>query len=260
MVKQLDIDWLDESVQEDARQYMKVFGVPLHSQAPQAFSLVFSRSKVSLRNNLHPKVGDVLVDFNSSANAHRRKHGGGYGQYVAKACGVSARFKPSVFDATAGLGQDAFVLASLGSEVTMMERSPVAYCLLADGLKRARLEGDSQCEDVLAIVRRMRLIEGDSIHYMGSSGQVDVVYLDPMFPPKQKSAQVKKEMAAFHSVVGYDQDEAQLLEAALGFAQYRVVVKRPRLAPSIPGPQPNSSYMGKSSRFDIYGLKRLPLS
>ncbi|MCT1282181.1 class I SAM-dependent methyltransferase, partial [Pseudomonas aeruginosa] len=84
-----------------------------------------------------------------------------------------------------------------------------------------------------------------------------VIYLDPMFPHRDKSALVKKEMRLFRPLVGDDLDAPALLQAALALASHRVVVKRPRKAPIIEGPKPGYSLEGKSSRYDIYPKKAL---
>jgi len=201
--------------------------------------------------------GRIQVDFCAGGAAHRRLYGGGKGQMIAKAVGVSAGVKPRVFDATAGLGGDAFVLACLGCEIAMMERSPTAFFLLQDGLARAQLFAQEKDPELKTIIARMRLLPGDSINYLNAQTEpvADVIYLDPMFPERQKSAAVKKEMQAFHDVVGQDQDDHALLEAALSRAIYRVVVKRPRHAPAIGGKKPHYTLEGKSSRYDIYALK-----
>lgn len=46
--------------------------------------------------------------------------------------------------------------------------------------------------------------------------------------------------------------EALLLELALGLAQKRVVVKRPKGAPLLAGKEPNYQIKSKSIRYDIY--------
>jgi 16S rRNA (guanine1516-N2)-methyltransferase len=79
-----------------------------------------------------------------------------------------------------------------------------------------------------------------------------VVYLDPMFPGRNKSAAVKKEMQVFHHLVGPDADASELLAAALGRARQRVVVKRPRLADPVAGPPPDHVLEGVRNRFDLY--------
>lgn len=200
--------------------------------------------------------GPVRAEFVSGKAGYRRDHGGGAGQMVAKAVGLQRASKPPhVLDATAGLGQDAYVLAGLGCEVTLLERSPVIHALLADGLARA-------AEDPAAgpLIARMQLKSGDSIGWLqAQSGSVaDVIYLDPMFPHREKSARVKKEMELFRPIVGADDDAPALLQIALERAAYRVVVKRPRKAPTIEGPAPSTQLEGKSSRYDIYALRALP--
>lgn len=200
--------------------------------------------------------GPVRAEFVTGKMGYRREHGGGSGQLVAKAVGLQkTRASLQVLDATAGLGQDAFILASLGCRVTLFERNPVIHALLADGLSRASL--NVGCAPV---IERMTLRGGSSAAWLRKAGPAvaDVIYLDPMFPHREKSALVKKEMQVFRAIVGDDDDAAELLQAALNSATYRVVVKRPRKAPSIPGPAPATRVEGKSSRYDIYAIKALP--
>lgn len=252
---------LHPEARAQAEDVARVLGVELNSADGADYGLIFDDSKVVLRPLLPQRGGDVWVDFCGGEVAYRRLHGGGAGQAVAKAVGVSGGFRPHVLDATAGLGEDAFVLASLGCSVTMIERSPVAHVLLQDGLRRAKCHAQETDDVALAaIVDRMRLQWEDSIAYMrsGSALLADVVYLDPMFPPRKKSAAVKKNMAMFHNVIGVDSDEDELLDAALRVARFRVVVKRPRIAPCLGGREPTIKHQGKSSRFDIYALRRLP--
>lgn len=198
--------------------------------------------------------GPVRVDFVEGAVAHRRLFGGGAGQMIAKAVGLQPGIRPTVVDATAGLGRDAFVLAQLGCSVTLIERNPLVAALLEDGLQRAASDAE-----VATIVGRMRLVCGDAIALMSAWGDEapQVVYLDPMFPHRDKSALVKKEMRLFRPVVGDDDDAPALLEAALALATHRVVVKRARKAPAIAGPKPTLVLEGNSSRFDIYPKKSL---
>ncbi|MBB3101972.1 class I SAM-dependent methyltransferase [Azomonas macrocytogenes] len=198
--------------------------------------------------------GPVRVDFIEGAVAHRRQFGGGNGQLIAKAVGIQPGVRPTVLDATAGLGRDAFVLASLGCRLTLIERHPLIAALLQDGLQRARLD-----PEVGAIIARMELLPGEAIetmrHWVPDAPQV--IYLDPMFPHRDKSALVKKEMRLFRPLVGDDDDAPALLAAALALASHRVTVKRPRKAPPLDGPRPSFSLEGKSSRYDIYPRRSL---
>src|SRR6056297_1689803 len=218
--------------------------------------LFFDEQGLGLQLTGKGAPGPVRAEFVTGKMGYRREHGGGAGQLVAKAVGLQkTRATLHVADATAGLGQDAFVLASLGCRVTLFERNPVIHALLADGLARAALN-----VDCAVIVERMRLLEGSSIDWLAQADAeaADIVYLDPMFPHRDKSALVKKEMQVFRTIVGDDEDSGQLLAGALERARYRVVVKRPRKAPAIEGPEPTTRIEGKSSRYDVYSIKALP--
>lgn len=198
--------------------------------------------------------GPVRVDFLEGAVAHRRLFGGGSGQMIAKAVGIQPGVRPQVLDATAGLGRDAFVLAELGCAMTLIERQPLIAALLEDGLQRAADDAE-----VGPVVGRMRLLGGNAIDLMAAwTGEApQVIYLDPMFPHRDKSALVKKEMRLFRPLVGSDDDAPALLAAALALATHRVVVKRPRKAPPVAGEKPGYALEGKSSRYDIYPKKSL---
>ena len=193
------------------------------------------------------KKGRVQVDFVSGAAQYRRTKGGG--ELIGKAVNHTA--KPTVWDGTGGLGRDSFVLASLGLTVHTFEQNPAVACLLSDGLHRALNH-----PEVADIAGRVTLHVGDTCTLLPELaqhiGRPDVVYLDPMYPERQKSAAVKKEMAYFHGLVGNAQDEAGLLAAARTVAKKRVVVKRPRLGAFLNQEKPAYQYSGKSTRFDVY--------
>ena len=201
-----------------------------------------------------PKLGAIKVDFVEGAIAHRRKFGGGRGQDIAKAIGLKHSFKPHVLDATAGLGRDAFLLAGLGCQVTLMERMPIVAALLEDGIERARL--NSAISDLAT--HQMNLIHASSIQSMTIAEQPDVIYLDPMYPHREKSALVKKEMRVFQALVGEDLDADSLLAPALALAKYRVVVKRPSYAPPLANKKPSTIIKMKKNRFDVYVNQAIP--
>ncbi|MFT6141796.1 MAG: 16S rRNA (guanine1516-N2)-methyltransferase [Psychromonas sp.] len=217
------------------------------------FQLQLLPKYLALEQKDDPKQGLVFVDFISGSVAHRRKFGGGKGQAIAKAIGLKPGVLVDVIDATAGLGRDAFVLASLGCNVTMIERSTVAAALLEDGLERAYLN----LEIGTWMKQRMKLHFGSASEYL-QHHQTGVVYLDPMFPHKKKSALVKKEMRVFQGVVGEDLDADSLLEVAINAARYRVVVKRPDYAPFLNDKKPTMSIKTKKNRFDVYVKQAMP--
>ncbi|WP_445946852.1 class I SAM-dependent methyltransferase [Shewanella sp.] len=213
------------------------------------FELRFEQNQLSLHKRDEPKLDGIVVDFISGAVAHRRKFGGGRGQSIAKAVGLKQGVTPTVVDGTAGLGRDAFVLASLGCKVIMVERHPVVAALLEDGLRRAY--DDSEIGAWMS--ERMSLFPGSSLEALAKiTDAVDVVYLDPMYPHRDKSALVKKEMRVFQSLVGADLDADGLLTPAMALAAKRVVVKRPDYAEDLDGIKPSMVIATKKNRFDVY--------
>jgi 16S rRNA (guanine1516-N2)-methyltransferase len=226
--------------------------LPLVTEPPASCELLLqlTAERLQLQQPGPDAPGPVYVDFVEGAMGHRRKYGGGRGQLVAKAVGIKPGFIPTVIDATAGLGRDSFVLAQLGCQVRMVERSPIVAALLRDGMARGHVDAE-----VSEIIGRMSLIVADAKEWLltlNEEQRPDVVYVDPMHPERTKAAEVKKEMKIFRELVGGDEDDVELLQAALRVARKRVVVKRPRKASAIAGPKPGLVMEGKSTRFDIY--------
>ncbi len=248
MSKSVAVTALDPQREEEARALAERWELP-YGEAK--FQLQLTHKHLQLINQEDLKAGAVFVDFVGGAVGHRRRFGGGRGQPIAKAVGLKGGANPDVVDATGGLGRDAFVLASLGCMVTLIERSPVVAALLEDGLNRAK---DDE-EIGLWIGERLRLVHADAVEWMSARNEKDfpdVVYLDPMFPHRNKTALVKKEMRLLQQILGVDPDSDALLPAALRIAKKRVVVKRPDSAPFLAETKPSMSIESKKHRFDVY--------
>ena len=224
------------------------------SQSPPDLQLDFGLDKTCVydtQNHTH-----IEVDFISGALAHRVRYGGGRGQALAKAIGLQKHKDLHVLDATAGMGRDAYVLATLGCRLTLIEQSPVLYTLLADGIERAK-----QNDHFISILQQgFELIHGNAVELMRNRQitSADVVYLDPMYPERKKSALVKKEMQTLQKLLGHDEiNNNELLNTALEFATQRVVVKRPKGALPLAGPKITMSIESKKTRYDVYVIKAL---
>ncbi len=211
-----------------------------NSRGEPDFILQADAGGVGLRSPRESKILPVRVDFGSRA-MQRRARDDLRGQRLVRAVGTGLQ----VLDATAGFGRDAFLLASTGNRVQLLEREPAIYFLLADGLRRAA--GDPELAPVIA---RMSLRHMDFCAW-DETRQFDVIYLDPMFPRPRKRARGKKEMAFLQQFAG-DSDEAGLLAKALRCARGRVVVKRPPRESWMDAKQPAFSYRGRVSRYDVY--------
>lgn len=143
-----------------------------------------------------------------------------------------------------------------------------------DALDRARV-----CDDdaTSAAASRMSLTVADSTDFIAEDRATEmgegeerpaVVYLDPMFPHKKKSALVKKGMQMLQGLlqeessdggdngVGSDcrdEEERRLFEVAMRLATRKVVVKRPVHGAAIVGHvAPSHAVVSKNGRFDVY--------
>ncbi len=229
----------------------------LEHSSDSEFALVLTAERLELRKLDEPKLGAIYVDLIGGAVGHRRKFVGGKGQAIAKAAGLNKGATPTILDGTAGLGRDAFVLASLGCKVQMVERHPVVAALLDDGLQRAKQDPEigGWVGERMSLIHASSHTALDDLAQDESFTKPDVVYLDPMYPHpenKKKSALVKKEMRVFQSLVGADLDADNLLQPALTLATKRVVVKRPDYANWLADQKPTMAIETKKNRFDVY--------
>lgn len=241
------VEALEAEYASAARALAQRLGI--EDAADARFLLQLGPEGLQLQEVAPDAAGPLRVDFQTGTMAHRRQFGGGAGQGVAKAVGLQSGARPRLVDATAGLGRDGFELARLGCQVTLIERHPVIAALLEDGLRRAIADAE-----IGAVAASITLLSADAIASLQRwhAEPPEVIYLDPMFPTREKTALVKKEMRFFHSLVGEDADQAELLAVALEVATHRVVVKRMRKAPAIDGSKPSYVIEGKTSRFDVY--------
>lgn len=227
------------------------------SDISTSLSLNFKNEYTELRDN--EKDIAIHVDFISGDLAHRQKYGGGRGQSIAKAVGLKQGMPPpTVLDATAGLAKDAYVLACLGCPMTLLERSPVIAELTRNAIQRA-----SDDEHFKTILKTgFNIINQSSIEYLtkllneDNSALPDVIYLDPMYPDRKKSASVKKNMQILQKLLGKDEDTQELLNTALKVARKRVVVKRPKGAENLSEVKPTYAVESKKTRYDVYIIQK----
>ena len=219
------------------------------NEANTELTLNYTNDVTELRD--HEKNISIFVDFISGELAHRQQYGGGKGQAIAKAVGLKQGVAPpTVLDATAGLAKDAFVLAGLGCSMTLIERSPVIAELVRDAINRA---GENELFQNI-IQHGFHLHNASSIEYLTNleTNYPDVIYLDPMYPERKKSASVKKNMQLLQKLLGHDTDTQALLDIALKKARKRVVVKRPKGAEPLSPLAPTYQVESKKTRYDIY--------
>jgi 16S rRNA (guanine1516-N2)-methyltransferase len=246
------VSCVDEVFLAKAKLIATTAKLPLiESNAYNLYDFVLEvRGQVSLQSlNRQEELSPLTLDFASGAIDFRRRFGNKGGQLILRAIGGAER---KVFDATAGLGRDTFILAGIGCHVTAMERSHVVGALTRDALDRAH-----QNPTLTKITQRINYSIGDSRHFLNSvsRGQFDTIYLDPMFPKKEKSALPKKDLRVLQLLLmsennQIEEESKSLLELALKKC-HRVVVKRPQNGKPLLE-KVSVKFEGTSTRFDVY--------
>ena len=246
----VDISWLND--------FLAIHGLrelPESKDVPAGHDglvLIATEGGLSLSAATDLQTLPTRVDFLAGSLRHRlatsSRHEG-----LPKAAGLDKAREPlHVLDATAGLGIDAFQLAAMGCHITLLEKSPVMAALLADGLRRGRNTGDA---DTRAALDRMTLhaVEArDWFMQLRDEHRPDVIYLDPMFPPRQKSAKVKKDMALMQRFLPPNEDIDELVSQARLQARKRVVLKRPGKVDRKALPKPDFQVPGKACHFQVF--------
>ena len=197
---------------------------------------------LTLYRNSPKAPGGLRVDF-GHPDLRRRSSDKLKQQNLLKAVGLKGGEPLHILDAMAGLGRDAWLLASGGAEVQLLESSPIVFALLQDGFTRSQSR----------VLQRMQLRHGDFFVLADALPQYDVVYLDPMFPATSKQARAKKDMYLLQQLLGNTLvDELGLLDAARKLARRRVVVKRAKLSRWLADQQPDIEFKGSANRYDVY--------
>lgn len=227
--------------QEILTQMTAPFGVVSVFRQPETnFFLQFDGNKITLkRSNDNVEIYSDFTNHNLQKRTQQNNH-----ELIVKA--VNLKENKYIWDATAGLGKDAFVLASFGAKVHLFERNPIVATLLSDGLRRARADIKTQ-----TIAEKMQLTFG-SINLATDIESPQAIYIDTMFPERKKNALVKKEMQFFQEIIREENDDKDLLLTARKFPVNRIVVKRPIKAEYLGNIKPAYQYTGKNIRFDVY--------
>ena len=217
-----------------------------------AFFLRYEAAGLTLYQNSPGAPGGLCVNFDNG-DLLRRVSDKLKQQNLIKAVGLKGQTRLHILDAMAGLGKDAWLLASGGAEVELLERSSIVHALLLDGLTRRHGQPTADSAQRMAALQLMRLRHADFCLIADELPVFDVVYLDPMFPQAHKNARAKKDMYLLQMLLGSSScDEQQILREARKHARRRVVVKRAKLSPYLAGERPDIEFKGTSNRYDVY--------
>lgn len=233
---EIAVGYAEDSLLTQAQALAASLNIPLDNQSPNRLVITAERLVLQIQG-FKPQYADF------SSKQWQKRRDAGKQQGLVKACKPARGMK--ILDVTAGWGRDAAILASFGAEVHMLERHAVMAALLADALAR---RDPRSCE-----VLHLQVQHQDALEYLGQLTEPDypdVIYMDPMHPPREKSALVKKDMQILQQLIGEDRDALALLTLAKSKVRQRVVVKWPQH--TAPLAKPSRHIEGKTVRFDIY--------
>jgi len=194
-------------------------------------------------------AGDLALRGDFASMKDRLRPNNLNGEMLVRAARIKSPVNgcaPVAVDATAGLGEDSFLLAAAGFTVYLFERNETIAALLQDALTRALAD-----PALAPAASRLHFTPGDSVAGLRALDlRPDVVYLDPMFPTRQKSGLIKKKFQILQLLERPCDDEEALLNAALAAKPSKIVIKRPAKAPMLSGVKPSYSIKGNSIRYD----------
>jgi 16S rRNA (guanine1516-N2)-methyltransferase len=210
------------------------------------FFLYYDKEDLLLKFFYNKEKGSLYFDLKKELSSHRQKNYSLKEEPLAKSLAIKkSDSNKMIWDATAGTGKDLMLIKHfvLGTNTKMIafERNPLIYLLLFNGLFHAG-------------ITEVKLIYADSLDVFAKKAEVakpDIIYYDPMYPEKKKSALPRKEMQIFKELIGPDLDTQNFLQHFRAIAKDRVVVKRSLMAEMI-APDATASYKGKSTRYDMY--------
>lgn len=224
-----------------AESFSRRTGSPIVNKPSNYLTVLFDSRGVSLSGFGLSYQGDFENMLHRVTNG-RLQH-----EMLAKAVKTDQENLKAI-DATAGMGEDSLLLAACGYQVTLYEQNPVIAILLKDALRRAKK--NTVLKD---IVSRMQLVEGDSIEHLNKRlDPVDVIYLDPMFPGRQKSGLINKKLQLIQKLEPPCSEETALFDAAMAAQPSKIIVKRPLKSPYLDERVPSYSLKGKAIRYDCY--------
>ena len=227
-----------------AESFARKTGAPIVDKPGEYLTIHFDSKGVSLSGFGLTYQGDFAETMMHRVTNGRLQH-----EMLVKAASSEKEGRKAI-DATAGMGEDAFLLAAQGYEVTLYEQNPVGAALLKDAIRRAKKN-----QILKDIAGRMKVVEADSVECMSKLlDPVDVIYLDPMFPARQKSSLINKKLQLIQKLEPPCSEETDLFDAALKVGPSRIIVKRPLKSEYLAGREPSYTLKGKAIRYDCYVL------
>lgn len=208
-----------------------------------------------------PSGLSLQVNFNDK-RYHRQFSPGK--DLLCRACGWHLGFR-RIWDITAGLAVDSSMLAQAGFQVVALERNKYLALMLRHARqsllsyqKKSISESereDKSVESSIHFLERITFVWVESKDFLSKENKdrldPEVIYYDPMYPAKNKTALPSKEMQILREINGVNEEDVEILKKAMALGVKRVVVKRPLKAKPILE-KPKFQLSSKLVRYDIY--------
>ena len=120
------------------------------------------------------------------------------------------------------------------------------FLLLNDAINRAKIK--------LNFLDNLNLIYGNALDIYKNTQNIDVIYLDPMYPAQEKNALRSGSMSDIKSILKLENIENLEDQVFFDFKKNKfkkIVLKRP-IKSKIIDDSLNYQVKGKSTRFDVY--------
>ena len=126
----------------------------------------------------------------------------------------------NILDCTGGFARDASILASLGNEVTLIERNPLVMSLLIDARERIR------SDDIRSIFNKIKIKFGNCIDFIRDTNKhFDYIYFDFMFNIN-KSALPSKSEQFLRKIVKNDINEnIDIIDETVQRVASKIIIK-----------------------------------
>ena len=235
----MNLNSVNKQTEFMTRRYFKkkVEEFKKQTQKDTFFYLIQENNKWIL---LDEEQNSLAIDFDEDHLNYRRKPAG-KSDLLLKAIGKKSK---NILDVSCGLGIDSVFLLGQGLSVESFERNPLVYFLLS----QAKLS--SSRNEIKSWPIHFLDAQSDSLDELIKQKTFDVIYFDPMFPEKKKTALSKQEMQLFKNLVGADEDAVEILKKILNYG-IKIVVKRP-LRSEFLLEKPKMTFEGNSIRFEVY--------
>ena len=152
-----------------------------------------------------------------------------------------------IFDATAGLLTDSMIFLSLGHKVVAVEQSKILFSLVKDAIMRAKAK--------IPELENLIFLNDNSLDvYKSMSEDIDVIYLDPMYPIFKKNTKKSGKIESIKKILdleNFKDENDNFIENFFDVDYRKIILKRP-LKHRKNYSNINYQVFGKTTRFDIY--------